>query len=63
MRVLVDRYLGLDLWPVANDKRPFRRTGVALSVAAVGPLETTYPNTGVRIMRLSLPVPLRNGCQ
>ncbi|KAI6029823.1 hypothetical protein PISMIDRAFT_592982 [Pisolithus microcarpus 441] len=38
-----------DPWPVANDKRPLRCTGVALSVA-VGLLETTYPNTGARIM-------------
>ena len=32
-----------DPWPVANDKRPLRCTGVALSVA-VGLLEATYPN-------------------
>ncbi|KAJ6524936.1 hypothetical protein B0H19DRAFT_1340023 [Mycena capillaripes] len=38
-----------DPWPVTNDKRPLRCTGVALSVA-VGLLETTYPNTGARIM-------------
>ena len=38
-----------DPWPVANDKRPLRCTGVAVSVA-VGLLETTYPNTGARIM-------------
>lgn len=38
-----------DPWPVANDKRPLRCTGVALSVA-VGLLEITYPNTGARIM-------------
>jgi len=38
-----------DPWPVANDKRALRCTGVALSVA-VGLLETTYPNTGARIM-------------
>lgn len=38
-----------DPWPVANDKRPLRCTGGALSVA-VGLLETTYPNTGARIM-------------
>ncbi|KAI6116363.1 hypothetical protein F5141DRAFT_1267725 [Pisolithus sp. B1] len=37
-----------DPWPVANDKRPLKCTGVALSVA-VGLLETTYPNTGARI--------------
>ncbi|KZV79466.1 hypothetical protein EXIGLDRAFT_743128 [Exidia glandulosa HHB12029] len=38
-----------DAWPVANDKRPLRCTGVALSVA-VGLLESTFPNTGARIM-------------
>jgi len=38
-----------DPWPVANDKRPLRCTGVAISVA-VGLLETTYPNTGARII-------------
>lgn len=38
-----------DPWPVANDKRPLRCTGVALSVA-VGLLETSYANTGARIM-------------
>lgn len=58
--------LARDPWPVANDKRPLRCTGVAISVA-VGLLEvsvlfvshhslliiacqTTYPNTGARIM-------------
>lgn len=41
--------LARDPWPVANDKRALRCTGVALSVA-VGLLETTYPNTGARIM-------------
>ena len=38
-----------DAWPVANDKRALRCTGVAVSVA-VGLLETTFPNTGGRIM-------------
>ncbi|OZJ04487.1 Protein transport protein SEC23 [Bifiguratus adelaidae] len=38
-----------DPWPVANDKRPQRCTGVAISVA-VGLMETTFPNTGARIM-------------
>ncbi|KJE96351.1 hypothetical protein, variant [Capsaspora owczarzaki ATCC 30864] len=38
-----------DPWPVANDKRPLRSTGVALSVA-VGLLECTFPNTGARAM-------------
>src|SRR5204863_2788255 len=38
-----------DPWPVANDRRPLRCTGVALSVA-VGLLETSFQNTGARIM-------------
>ena len=38
-----------DPWPVANDKRPLRCTGVAVSVA-VGLLEASFPNTGARIM-------------
>lgn len=38
-----------DPWPVASDKRPQRCTGVAVSVA-VGLLETTFPNTGARVM-------------
>ncbi|KAI8983076.1 protein transporter SEC23 [Pilobolus umbonatus] len=38
-----------DPWPVADDKRPERCTGVALSVA-VGLLETTFPNAGARMM-------------
>ncbi|KAK9314118.1 hypothetical protein V1522DRAFT_104949 [Lipomyces starkeyi] len=38
-----------DPWPVANDKRPLRCTGVALAVA-IGLLETSFPNTGSRIM-------------
>ncbi|GJF00040.1 copii coat protein [Phanerochaete sordida] len=38
-----------DPWPVASGKRALRCTGTALSVA-VGLLETTYPNTGARIM-------------
>lgn len=41
-----------DPWPVANDKRPIRCTGVATSVA-IGLLETTFPNTGARIMLFS----------
>ncbi|KAF1850023.1 transport protein-like protein sec23 [Cucurbitaria berberidis CBS 394.84] len=41
-----------DPWPVANDKRALRCTGVALSVAA-GLLETNYLNTGARIMLFS----------
>ncbi|KAI5808744.1 hypothetical protein DFH27DRAFT_496117 [Peziza echinospora] len=38
-----------DPWPVNNDRRPLRCTGVALSVA-VGILETSFMNTGARIM-------------
>jgi protein transport protein SEC23 len=38
-----------DPWPVANDKRALRCTGVALSVAA-GLLETQFVNMGGRIM-------------
>ncbi|KAI9032277.1 hypothetical protein DFJ74DRAFT_653895 [Hyaloraphidium curvatum] len=38
-----------DPWPVANDKRSLRCTGTALSVA-VGILETSFQNTGARIM-------------
>ena len=53
MRVPVDLYilesLTCDPRPVANNKRPLRSTGVALSVT-VGLLETTYPNTGARII-------------
>eukprot|EP01137_Pigoraptor_chileana_P023714 Opistho-2@90474 len=38
-----------DPWPVANDKRPLRSTGVAMSVA-VGLMECLFPNAGGRIM-------------
>ncbi|KAF2864114.1 protein transporter SEC23 [Piedraia hortae CBS 480.64] len=38
-----------DPWPVANDKRPLRCTGVALSVA-IGLLETSFQNSGARVM-------------
>ena len=38
-----------DPWPVANDKRPQRCTGAALSVA-VGLLESTFQNSGARVM-------------
>ncbi|KAL9037711.1 MAG: hypothetical protein Q9214_005577, partial [Letrouitia sp. 1 TL-2023] len=38
-----------DPWPVANDKRALRCTGVALSVA-IGLLETSFQNAGGRIM-------------
>jgi protein transport protein SEC23 len=35
-----------DPWPVANDKRPLRCTGVAMSVA-VGLLEATYVRVSI----------------
>lgn len=38
-----------DPWPVGNQKRPLRSSGTALAVA-VGLLESTFPNTGARIM-------------
>jgi protein transport protein SEC23 len=38
-----------DPWPVANDKRALRCTGVAIGVA-VGLLETSFQNAGGRIM-------------
>ncbi|KAI9809675.1 MAG: GTPase-activating protein S23 [Sarcosagium campestre] len=38
-----------DPWPVANDKRAVRCTGIALSVA-VGLLESSFQNAGGRIM-------------
>ncbi len=38
-----------DPWPVANDRRNLRCTGVALSVA-VGLLESSFQNAGGRIM-------------
>ncbi|KAI9824482.1 MAG: GTPase-activating protein S23 [Phylliscum demangeonii] len=38
-----------DPWPVANDKRPLRCTGIALGVA-VGLLEAAFQNAGGRIM-------------
>lgn len=41
-----------DPWPVANDKRPARCTGVALSVA-VSLLEVSFQNAGGRIMLFS----------
>ncbi|KAF2872415.1 Sec23/Sec24 trunk domain-containing protein [Massariosphaeria phaeospora] len=41
-----------DPWPVANDKRALRCTGVALSVS-VGLLETSFVNMGGRIMLFS----------
>ncbi|TIA94136.1 hypothetical protein E3P81_00346 [Wallemia ichthyophaga] len=41
--------LSRDPWPVPSDKRSFRCTGAALSVA-VGILENSFPNSGARIM-------------
>jgi protein transport protein SEC23 len=41
--------LSKDPWSVARDKRAQRCTGVAVGVA-VGLLETSFPNTGARIM-------------
>ncbi|KAJ3092767.1 GTPase-activating protein S23 [Quaeritorhiza haematococci] len=38
-----------DPWPVSNDKRPLRCTGVALSVG-IGLLEVAFQNMGARIM-------------
>ena len=38
-----------DPWPVPQETRPFRSTGVALSLA-VSLLEATFPNAGARIM-------------
>lgn len=38
-----------DPWPVSNDRRSLRCSGVALSVA-VGLLESSYQNAGARIM-------------
>jgi protein transport protein SEC23 len=38
-----------DPWPVANDRRPTRCTGAALSIA-IGLMETSFPNAGARIM-------------
>ena len=38
-----------DPWPVANDRRNLRCTGVALSVA-VGLLESSFQNAGARVM-------------
>lgn len=48
LTAIIDQ-LQRDPWPVANDKRAQRCTGVAMSVA-VGLLESTFANTGARIM-------------
>ncbi|EKC99299.1 protein transport protein SEC23 [Trichosporon asahii var. asahii CBS 8904] len=41
-----------DPWPVADNRRPLRCTGVALGVAT-SLLESAFPNTGARIMLFS----------
>jgi protein transport protein SEC23 len=41
-----------DPWSVANDRRPARCTGAALSVA-VGLMETSFPNSGTRVLLYS----------
>lgn len=38
-----------DPWPVSNDRRPLRCTGVAIGVAS-GMLEKLFPNAGARII-------------
>ena len=38
-----------DPWPVASQRRPLRSTGSALAIA-IGLLESTFPNTGARIL-------------
>jgi protein transport protein SEC23 len=38
-----------DPWPTANDRRPIRCTGSALSIA-IGLMETSFPNAGGRII-------------
>lgn len=40
-----------DAWPIGHDRRPFRCTGAALSVA-IGLLEATYPQSSNRVMLL-----------
>lgn len=43
--------LARDAWPIGHDRRPFRCTGAALSVA-IGLLESTYPQCSNRVMLL-----------
>jgi protein transport protein SEC23 len=43
--------LSRDAWPIGHDRRPFRCTGAALSVA-IGLLESTFPQSSNRIMLL-----------
>lgn len=38
-----------DPWPVASQRRPLRSTGAAFAIA-VGLLESTFPNTGARML-------------
>ena len=47
-----------DPWPVANDKRALRCTGVSLTVAVVI-LEARFTNTGARFMLFAGGPPLR----
>jgi len=41
-----------DPWPVANDRRPARCTGAAMNIA-IGIMETSFPNSGGRIILYS----------
>eukprot|EP00928_Gymnodinium_smaydae_P053280 TRINITY_DN3730_c0_g3_i1.p1 TRINITY_DN3730_c0_g3~~TRINITY_DN3730_c0_g3_i1.p1 ORF type:complete len:787 (-),score=178.75 TRINITY_DN3730_c0_g3_i1:124-2391(-) len=43
--------LSRDAWPIGHDRRPFRCTGAALSVA-IGLLEATFPQSAARVMLL-----------
>jgi protein transport protein SEC23 len=43
--------LSRDAWPIGHDRRPFRCTGAALSVA-IGLLESTFPQSSCRVMLL-----------
>merc|ERR1719199_2025767 len=44
--------LSRDAWPVGAERRPFRCTGAALSVA-IGLLEVTYAQSSARVMLLT----------
>eukprot|EP00929_Paragymnodinium_shiwhaense_P012711 TRINITY_DN1202_c0_g1_i1.p1 TRINITY_DN1202_c0_g1~~TRINITY_DN1202_c0_g1_i1.p1 ORF type:complete len:755 (+),score=154.08 TRINITY_DN1202_c0_g1_i1:95-2359(+) len=44
--------LARDAWPIGADRRPFRCTGAAMSVA-IGLLEVTYPQCSCRVMTLT----------
>eukprot|EP00928_Gymnodinium_smaydae_P045645 TRINITY_DN30397_c0_g3_i1.p1 TRINITY_DN30397_c0_g3~~TRINITY_DN30397_c0_g3_i1.p1 ORF type:complete len:758 (+),score=148.71 TRINITY_DN30397_c0_g3_i1:98-2371(+) len=43
--------LSRDAWPIGHDRRPFRCTGAALSVA-IGLIEATFPQSAARVMLL-----------